>query len=97
MSALGAGTDVPVPKVYCMCHDASIIGTPFYVMEFMQGRIFTDPSLKVSTYRHTCIYSIYTCTYMFMYVAVCVHVLCVEFVILYAAYLVYFFGVDYRI
>ena len=47
IAALGAKTDVPVPKVYCMCNDSSIIGTPFYVMEFMQGRIFTDPGLKV--------------------------------------------------
>eukprot|EP00250_Pteridium_aquilinum_P028438 c37154_g1_i1 orf=255-2714(-) len=44
LTALGK-TDVPVPKVYCMCNDDSIIGTPFYVMEFMQGRIFTDPGL----------------------------------------------------
>lgn len=45
LAALGTKTDVPVPKVYCMCNDDSIIGTPFYVMEFMQGRIFTDPGL----------------------------------------------------
>ncbi|KAH7423817.1 hypothetical protein KP509_12G075500 [Ceratopteris richardii] len=44
--ALGTKTDVPVPKVYCMCTDESIIGTAFYVMEFMQGRIFTDPGLQ---------------------------------------------------
>ncbi|MCO5564561.1 hypothetical protein L7F22_018225 [Adiantum nelumboides] len=46
LAALGTKTDVPVPKVYCMCNDESIIGTPFYVMEFMQGRIFTDPGLR---------------------------------------------------
>lgn len=45
LAALGAKTDIPVPKVYCMCNDPSIIGTPFYVMEFMQGRIFTHPGL----------------------------------------------------
>lgn len=33
---------VPVPEVYCLCEDASVIGTPFYIMEFIEGRIFTD-------------------------------------------------------
>ncbi|ATY58892.1 Phosphotransferase enzyme family domain [Cordyceps militaris] len=37
-----AGTDVPVPKPYALCADASIIGTPFYIMEFLDGRIFAD-------------------------------------------------------
>ncbi|KAL2199547.1 kinase-like domain-containing protein [Corynascus similis CBS 632.67] len=36
-------TDVPVPKAYCLCEDSSIIGTPFYIMEFLDGRIFEDP------------------------------------------------------
>ena len=35
-------TDVAVPKTYCLCEDASIIGTPFYIMEFLDGRIFED-------------------------------------------------------
>lgn len=33
---------VPVPQVYCLCEDLDIIGTPFYVMEFLAGRIFSD-------------------------------------------------------
>lgn len=33
---------VPVPEVVILCEDNSIIGTPFYVMEFLDGRIFTD-------------------------------------------------------
>ncbi|KAL9030266.1 MAG: hypothetical protein Q9196_001596 [Gyalolechia fulgens] len=37
-------TDVPVPKTYCLCEDATVIGTPFYVMEFLDGRIFEDAS-----------------------------------------------------
>ncbi|RDA90135.1 hypothetical protein CP533_0752 [Ophiocordyceps camponoti-saundersi (nom. inval.)] len=41
MRALDA-TDVPVPKTYCLCEEASVIGTPFYVMEFLDGRIFED-------------------------------------------------------
>ncbi|PHZ07586.1 APH-domain-containing protein [Rhizopus microsporus ATCC 52813] len=40
--ALGTKTDVPVPKVYVLCEDTSIIGTPFYVMEFLKGRIYED-------------------------------------------------------
>lgn len=35
-------TDVPVPRAFCLCEDTSVIGTPFYVMEFLDGRIFED-------------------------------------------------------
>ena len=35
-------TDVAVPKTYCLCEDDSVVGTPFYVMEFLDGRIFED-------------------------------------------------------
>lgn len=31
LRALSTSTDVPVPKVYTLCEDPSIIGTPFYV------------------------------------------------------------------
>ena len=41
MHALG-GTGVAVPKTYCLCEDESIIGTPFYIMEFLDGRIIED-------------------------------------------------------
>ncbi|KAK6074959.1 phosphotransferase enzyme family protein [Seiridium cupressi] len=44
IAALGT-TDVPVPKAYCLCEDASVIGTPFYVMEFLDGRIFEDHAM----------------------------------------------------
>lgn len=44
MSGL-AGTDVPVPRMYALCEDESIIGRAFYVMEFMQGRVLWDQSL----------------------------------------------------
>lgn len=40
--ALGTKTDVPVPKVYVLCEDIEVIGTPFYVMEFLAGRIYED-------------------------------------------------------
>jgi aminoglycoside phosphotransferase (APT) family kinase protein len=44
MSGL-AGTDVPVPRMHCLCEDESVIGRAFYVMEFMQGRVLWDQSL----------------------------------------------------
>ncbi|ORY66461.1 phosphotransferase enzyme family protein [Pseudomassariella vexata] len=47
IAALGP-TSVPVPKAYCLCEDASIIGTPFYIMSFLDGRIIVDPSMPDS-------------------------------------------------
>lgn len=44
MKAL-AGTGVPVARMHCLCEDAAVIGTPFYLMEFVDGRIFWDPAL----------------------------------------------------
>ena len=44
MKAL-ASTDVPVPTMHVLCEDASIVGTAFYVMDFLEGRIFRDPRL----------------------------------------------------
>jgi aminoglycoside phosphotransferase (APT) family kinase protein len=38
-------TDVPVPKTYCLCEDDDIIGSMFYVMECMDGRVLWDPTL----------------------------------------------------
>ena len=40
-----AGTEVPVPEVHALCEDTSVIGSAFYVMEFLDGRIFWDPRL----------------------------------------------------
>ncbi|KAF8472391.1 kinase-like domain-containing protein [Russula ochroleuca] len=36
---------VPVPQVLVLCEDVDVIGTPFYTMEFLEGRIFTDMSM----------------------------------------------------
>jgi aminoglycoside phosphotransferase (APT) family kinase protein len=44
ITALG-GTDVPVPRTHLLCEDASVVGTPFYVMDFVPGRIFADPMM----------------------------------------------------
>ncbi len=44
-----AGTDVPVPHMYALCEDESIIGRAFYIMEFMEGRVLWDQSLPGMT------------------------------------------------
>ena len=35
-------TDVPVPRMYHLCEDPSVMGTEFFVMERLHGRVFTD-------------------------------------------------------
>ena len=35
----------PVPKPIHFCKDASVIGTEFYIMEYVDGRIFMDQNL----------------------------------------------------
>ena len=44
MAAL-RGSGVPVPATLLLCEDAQIIGTAFYVMEYVDGHPMTDPSL----------------------------------------------------
>jgi len=34
----------PVARAYALCEDESVIGTAFYVMEMVEGRIFWDPT-----------------------------------------------------
>lgn len=36
---------VPVPRLRHYCDDADVIGTPFYVMDHLEGRVFRDPRL----------------------------------------------------
>ena len=45
-------TDVPVPKVYGLCEDDNDVGSPFYIMEFLDGRIFTEPHFKGVSAEH---------------------------------------------
>lgn len=35
----------PAPKTYALCEDPGVIGTPFFIMDFVEGRIFWDASL----------------------------------------------------
>jgi aminoglycoside phosphotransferase (APT) family kinase protein len=44
MSALRDGT-VPVPKMLAYCEDSTIVGTPFYLMDYVDGRVLVDQSL----------------------------------------------------
>jgi aminoglycoside phosphotransferase (APT) family kinase protein len=45
ITALGRHTDVPVARSHALCTDDAVIGTWFYVMEHIEGRVFWDASL----------------------------------------------------
>jgi acyl-CoA dehydrogenase len=36
---------VPVPEMLAYCDDETVVGTPFFLMEFLEGRVFVDQSL----------------------------------------------------
>lgn len=40
-----AGSAVPVAQMHALCEDDSVIGSAFYVMEAVQGRVFAEPTL----------------------------------------------------
>jgi len=44
ITALGQ-TDVPVPRTYALCEDPEVVGTPFFIMECVNGRVITDARL----------------------------------------------------
>jgi aminoglycoside phosphotransferase (APT) family kinase protein len=44
ISAL-AKTDVPVARAHALCLDDSVIGTAFYIMDYVEGRVFWEPTL----------------------------------------------------
>ena len=44
-----AETDVPVPRALALCEDAGVIGSAFYIMAHVEGRIFWDPALPELT------------------------------------------------
>jgi aminoglycoside phosphotransferase (APT) family kinase protein len=48
MDAL-ADTQVPVPRMLALCEDAGVIGTPFYLMDHVEGRVLWDPTLPGMT------------------------------------------------
>ncbi|HYM29934.1 MAG TPA: phosphotransferase [Candidatus Cybelea sp.] len=36
---------IPVATAHLLCEDASVIGTAFYIMDYVRGRVFRDPLL----------------------------------------------------
>ena len=56
-----AGSGVPVPKTFHLCNDESITGSVFFVMEYIDGQIYWDPTLpglskprRRGTYQEMC-------------------------------------------
>ncbi|MCP4877843.1 MAG: phosphotransferase [Gammaproteobacteria bacterium] len=43
-----AVTGVPVPRTFHLCSDESVIGSVFFIMEYVRGRIYWDPALPES-------------------------------------------------
>ena len=44
-----AGSAVPVPHVHALCEDTSVIGSAFYVMDHVEGRVLWDARLPGMT------------------------------------------------
>jgi aminoglycoside phosphotransferase (APT) family kinase protein len=40
-----AGSAVPVAKMHTLCEDEAVMGRAFYVMDFVEGRVFWEPQL----------------------------------------------------
>jgi aminoglycoside phosphotransferase (APT) family kinase protein len=38
-------TDIPVARAFAFCEDESVAGTAFYLMDYVEGRVFWDPRL----------------------------------------------------
>ncbi|RMZ56216.1 hypothetical protein APUTEX25_002406 [Auxenochlorella protothecoides] len=47
-----ANTPVPVPRMMAMCNDPSVLGTPFYIMEHVQGHIYENPGMESAPPEH---------------------------------------------
>jgi len=62
------GTKVPVPKVHLLCEDPSVIGSHFYLMEFVKGRIFSDPGLPGLTPLERSLWSAFSPNIVFVFV-----------------------------
>ena len=52
-------TAVPVPRMLALCTDASVVGVPFYAMEYVRGRVLHDvtlpslaPAERTALWRH---------------------------------------------
>ena len=47
-----AETDVPVPQVHHLCEDPAIVGTAFYVMDYVEGSVDQDPAWPTLSPEH---------------------------------------------
>lgn len=57
------GAGVPVPQAVALDEGADVIGTPFFVMRFVPGRIFWDPTLPaIGSHDRGAIYREYVAT-----------------------------------
>ena len=45
ITALG-GAGMPVPRTYCLCEDEGIIGRAFFIMQYVEGRVFWEQGLS---------------------------------------------------
>lgn len=46
------GSGVPVPRMYLLCQDEGVIGTEFFVMEYIEAHVFWDPALPELSAEH---------------------------------------------
>jgi aminoglycoside phosphotransferase (APT) family kinase protein len=44
-----AATEVPVPRAHLLCEDDDVIGSAFYVMDYIDGRVLWEPTLPGMT------------------------------------------------
>jgi aminoglycoside phosphotransferase (APT) family kinase protein len=58
------GSDVPVPRAWAWCEDATVLGQAFYVMDFVDGRIIDDARLPgVARAERAAVYEDYVRTF----------------------------------
>ena len=50
LSALGK-TGVPVPKTHILCMDEKILGTPFYVMDYLEGTVYWNAMMPEMNFK----------------------------------------------
>lgn len=43
------GSDVPVARTYALCQDEAVIGTAFYIMSYVEGRVIWDGAIPGSS------------------------------------------------
>ena len=55
ITALGP-TLVPVPKTYLLCEDEDVLGTAFYVMDMVPGRVIEDQLAQILRRKNAVLY-----------------------------------------